>query len=248
MTVVELGRVLRRRWYVCGFGVLCTLGVAYGLLHVTPTYSTRTEVRFVEPGVDLRSAFTTRANEAIVPFVLAVERVVNGGDVLRLNSQDAALVGLKVGDGTRVALPNYGSQWIESFPIPSLIVETVGSTPEAAIEARSSALAEVERVATALQQSQGIGPGNRITAVADAAPPEVDYAGASRSGQARALVAVALVGTAWSFWLAARWDRLAASRAALRSSRAPKSLDGRHVGVGATSPPSAPVSDTSVPH
>lgn len=211
VTIASLVLIVLRRWYVILLGAILTLTAAAALWgSSTSIYYSRMEVRFVEGALDSAEAYLERPNEAIVPFVAAVERSVNDGEgVIPLNSHLAEFHGIGVRRGTRVTMPNYGTQWTASYPIPALVIEVVDDRPSAVVEAHREALAEIESAARRLQDEQGIPLESRISIVPAAAEPSVADVGATRAGKARALIVVMMLGMGLTMIAAVTWDRRA---------------------------------------
>lgn len=226
MTTGPILRLVLRRWYVILAGSILTLIAAALVIDSPPAYYSRMEVRFVEAGIAPGAAYLEKSSPGAVPFAAAVERVVNNGEpVLPLNSRSATLHGMGVRQGRRVAIPNYGTQWFSSYPVPALVIEVVDESPAKVVDGYRQALAEVKAAAQALQDEREVPSGARISVVPAAAEPSVVSVGSTRSGEARSLVAVSLVGIGLTAAAAVGWDRHAQLRSRRRRGSSPVDLE-----------------------
>jgi hypothetical protein len=213
VTPLGLVEVLLRRWYVTVAGILAILATAAFLTTRSPLYATRIEVIFLEPGASVSSAPLFGQGRELLPFVASVEERVNGGeDAVLLNTDAATLWGTGVREGTLVRMRNFGSQWSPSFPLPELVVESVGDDPEQVLERSDEALRMIQSAARELQTTAGI-PDPLFVVAAPKGPLEVNPLTVPRREKARAALAATLLGAGLTVAAAAGWDRAAARRA-----------------------------------
>jgi len=168
-------------------------------------YDSRLEVRLSLGQPNAAQAALAPADGSLVPFALAVESHLNAGlPKPAANSRDTTLSGLGVREGSRIAVPNYGSQWQTSYPVPSLVIDAVGPTVES-VEARTAA--EVERIRAAveaLQSERGVPAAERVGITPLPEAQILRKVVSTRRADARAYLAILLVGLittvgAWSF-------------------------------------------------
>lgn len=224
MTIAEFLRITFRRWYVILAGALVTVVACWALIGraSSPAYFSKMEIRFVEASATAGERIFGSGSQAIVPFVAAVERVVNGGRVVPpFNSRDSTIHGVGVRRGTKVAMPNYGSQWVSSYPVPALVVEVVDDSPAGVVAGHEQAVAEIRRTVEDLQDQQGVPPQVRIEVVEAASAPSVSSVAPPRRELLRALIATVLVGAGVTAFVAVEWDRRALRRGRGRSGRGP---------------------------
>ncbi len=221
MTIADFLRVVLSRWYVILAGALLTFASCWALVvEAPPAYYSRMEIRFVEAGPGAREGILTSGSERIVPFVAAVERVVNDGQpVISFNSRDSAIRGIGVRQGTRVAMPNYGTQWTSSYPVPTLVLEVVDESPAGVVAAHTKALTEIRGTVQALQDQQRVPAEARVSVVEAASKPSVAFVGAPRGEKLRAMVAAIFVGAGFTAVVAFEWDRRALRRSLRRKAQ-----------------------------
>lgn len=222
MTPLGLVDLLSRRWYVLVGGLLAVLAIVALLTTHKPLYVTRIEVIFLEPGSTVTSAPLFGQGAELAPFVAAVEETVNEGkETMLLNTDAATLWGSGVRDGTVVRMRNFGSQWSPSFPLPELVVESVGDDPEAVRDRSVEALQSIRSAARELQTDQGISEPLLLVA-APKGPIEVNQLVVPRRERARSVLAALTVGAGLTIAAAVGWDRFAA-----RSGRRPEPAEAR---------------------
>jgi hypothetical protein len=230
VTIADFLRVALRRWYVIVAGALVTVAACWALVGnaSSQVFYSRMEIRFVEVGSSASERFFNSGSQAIVPFVAAVERVVNEGKVAPpFNSRDSTIPGVGVRRGTKVAMPNYGTQWVSSYPVPTLVVEVVDDSPARVVAGHEKALAEIRGTVEELQDQEEVPAEVRVVVVEPASAPSVSSVGAPRRELLRALVAAVVVGAGITASVAVEWDRLAGRR------------DRRTRGAGAAGAPAA---------
>lgn len=213
VTIAGLAAVLFRRWYVV---LACVPAFALLLLHVLagdPLYSTRGSVLMIEPEVSSGSALLMGQTEILSPFAAAVERIVNDGHApFRMNSQAATLAGIGVREGASVTMPNYGSQWTASFPIPELTIEVVAEDRDRTADRYRELVRRVQAAAESLQDDRGIAKNQRINAVPRTLDPPISNVGSTPLGRARALAGAMLLALGLTLWAAIGWDWVARRR------------------------------------
>lgn len=195
--VLQFLAAVRRLWLVALTGTLLTVGWCAFLWTNPPAYWTRSEVIVADAGVSGEQSILRPTNFDLVGLVAAVERVANEGrPVTRYMSRDASLYGLGVREGVSVSMLNEGTQWVPIFRSAILVVETVASTPDAALAANHEAQARVEAIVEDIQEEAGVLSAQRAHAVPPVTDPVLLRVGGTRRGQAMALAASAAVGGA----------------------------------------------------
>lgn len=228
MTAPALIRVLLRRWYIV-LAVLAVVGVGFaGLSRTGGAYVAETTVVFVIPGSAAVGIFDDRKRDTLVEFVGAVELEVNEGEPADRLPESAPLFGAGVSQGYQVVIPNTGGQWQFSFPDPVLSVRVTGPSPE---RVRATLNTLLDRIDTVTENRQDA-VSRSVAISTDRVPSDatVNYVGPSRQTQARALLALGLVGTGLAAAAAVLVDRLAGRLSQRR----------RHTGPPGPVPPPIP--------
>jgi hypothetical protein len=168
-------------------------------------YDSRLEVLLSLGQPTAAQAILTPADGSLIPFALAVESRLNAGQPSPLsNSRETTLSALGIREGSRIAVPNYGSQWQTSYPVPSLVIDAVGPTVES-VEAQTAA--EVERIRAtveAIQSERGVPLAERVGITPLSETQSLREVASTRRTDARAYLAIGLVGLittagAWSY-------------------------------------------------
>jgi hypothetical protein len=208
MTTAAFFRVIGRRWYIILLG-LALAGLTFVLMNrAGGTYTAESSVIFVAPGSSGVSQVQDGYLPSLVDYAAIVERVArNGQPADRLASNDATLFGAGVTKGYTIELPNTGGQWAVSFSQPRLEISVVGPSSDWVTKTMTHQLARVETIARDLQSVGGSSEANSITTSALPTVPVVQYQGATRSTQARALLALIILGLGLSSVVAVLIDR-----------------------------------------
>jgi hypothetical protein len=163
MTLGNVLRTLRTRWYVAAAGTLVTLVGVLVLSGRTGVYTTTADVQLIPPE---RMTGTGSPSPVVGLVALAgmVQREV-GDDVHRTEpvSPDAPLAGLGVKSGTLITLPDSGGQWNHFFEVPALRVQTVAATAEEATRRRDDAIRSIEAKLLQIQAGDGVALPSRVT-------------------------------------------------------------------------------------
>lgn len=224
MTALLLLRILARRWYVV-LAVAALTGFAFvSLGRSGGAYTAETKVVFVAPGDDAVGAFDARNQATLVDFAAVVEREFHRGQPADRLAENASLFGAGIQQGYQVLVPNSGGQWQYSFSEPALSVKVVGPSSEWVSTTLDRLLARIDSLSADLQRQGSIGADNLIQSERVPAEPAVSYVGSSRSTQARALLALALVGSGVAAALAVGVDRLSSRPSQHRRTESPVSL------------------------
>ncbi|MDN5795492.1 MAG: hypothetical protein L0H79_07035 [Intrasporangium sp.] len=205
MTSRDLLLVVLRRWYLMLLGALLTVAALYVATHQSGVYFIRYTFTLLAP----RNEFYQ--NQIQDPHVgmgamagLIVTEYNAGRREPLLASADTTLYGEGLRRGSRVRVPNYGSQWQPLLTTPDIDVQVVGPTQD---EVRSEAQRIKARLAGILEQRQddlGIAQTMQMTSLASPASPVVAYVGGSRG---RVAVGVGAVGATLTTILVVQFDR-----------------------------------------
>ena len=163
MTLGNVLRTLRTRWYVAAAGTLLTLVGVLVLSGRTGVYTTTADVQLIPPE-RMTSTGSPSPVVGLVALAGMVQREV-GDDVHRTEpvSPDAPLAGLGVKSGTLITLPDSGGQWNHFFEVPALRVQTVAPTAEEATRRRDAAIRSIAAKLLEVQASDGVAPRSRVT-------------------------------------------------------------------------------------
>ena len=164
MTLGNVLRTLRTRWYVAAAGTLLTLVGVLVLSGRTGVYTTTADVQLIPP----ERMTSTGSPSPVVGLVGAagmVEREV-GDDVHRTEpvSPDAPLAGLGVKSGTLITLPDWGGKAEPLLEVPALRVQTVATTAEEATATVATPRSgRSRRSCSRSRRSDGVAPRSRVT-------------------------------------------------------------------------------------
>lgn len=207
MTARALLGILFRRWYVVVVVLAVFAATFVTLDRAGGGYVSAAKVIFVMPGGAAVGVFDDRKRDTLVEFVAAIEVEVNEGKPPDRLSEAAPLFGAGYSEGTQVVMPNTGGQWQYSFPDPVLSVRVASPTPEQARATLTSLLDRIDTLAADRQSSMN----TRDLISTERVPDDttVNYVGGSRRTQARALLALGLVGIGSAAVAAVLVDRVA---------------------------------------
>ncbi len=223
MTVRQYFAAVLRRWYVLVGVLAVTLGGVVALHRDAPLYWGRVDVVFFSPpNAQVQSNVLTSADESVIFFAAAVQRVVDAGHPRpALASPDATLYGTGARHGFSIRLYNSGGQWVSNYERPVLSVQAVGTSQAEAQEMLESVVREVQDVAARQQVASGASSGSMITT--EVSPTLVSVTRLNGSWT-RAAAALGLLGFVVAAASAVLVDNHLSRR---RPADAPRSLSGR---------------------
>lgn len=205
MTSRDVLLAVLRRWYLMVLGGLLTLAGLYYATHQPGVYFTKYEVVLLPPATERWPNKIEDPHYSLTEMAGLVVTDYNDGQREPLSaSADTLLYGEGIARGSRVRLPNHGSQWRPLYPTPNIDVQVVGpGAEEVGADARSIS----RRLGQILQQRQdelGVVPSMRITSLVSPTDPVIAYIGGSRS---RAAVGAGAVGLPLTTILVVQFDR-----------------------------------------
>lgn len=182
MTSRELLRVALRRWYLIVLGVLLTLGALYPATHQPGVYFTDYVVVMLPPSSDLRPNTIEDPRYQLTPMAGVIVTQYNDGKRgLLLGSADTTLYGEGLRSGSRVRLPNHGSQWQPLYTTPNIGVQVVGPT-QAKVNSRAKRInLELARLVKQRQDELGIQDSVRVSTLVSPRDPVIQHIGGSNS-------------------------------------------------------------------
>lgn len=214
MTSRDLLRLVLRRWYIVLLGAVLTVVVLEVVSHRPGVYFTQYEVVLLPPVNETTPNKIFDPGYGMTPMAgLLVSAYNNGVPQPLLGSAQTTLYGEGLARGSRVSLPNAGSQWQPLHTRPSIDVQVVGPTEDAVSAEAKRIHKDLERLLKRSQDDVGIGATMRLSLLASPSDPAVVYVAGSR---ARALFGVGVVGATTTViaacWFDPRWARRRAPR------------------------------------
>lgn len=207
MTSGALLRILARRWYVLLVGILVIAGAFVTMQRAGGAYTTQVSVIFVAPGNKGVGEIKAADLETLVDFAAVVEREYHDGKPTERLAENASLFGSGVAQGSQVLLPNSGTQWASSFARPALSVKVVGPSVGWVNARLQGILTRIDTIATERQTAAGVAQENLITTERTPIAARIDHVDSTLGTQARALVALTIVGLGLSASAAVALDR-----------------------------------------
>ncbi len=221
MTAAALLRILGRRWYVLAVGLAIVALCFTTMQRAGGAYSTQATVIFVAPGDRGVGETSDGYLNSLVDFAAVVEREYHDGRPADRLAEAASLFGAGVSDGEQVLLVNSGSQWENSFAKPAISIKVVGPTAREVRGRLDRIIRRIGALAAARQAESGVDSTNAIGTERVPEQTVVQYVGSTRGTQARALLALTVVGLGASSAAAVLLDRALARRRGRSLVRAP---------------------------
>lgn len=205
MTSRDLLLVVLRRWYLMLLGAVLTVAGLYVAMHQPGVYFTRYEFVLLPPQTETYPNRFEDPHYGMTEMAGLVVTDFNAGKREPLiGSADTTLYGEGLHNGSRVRLPNNGSQWQPLYTKPNIEVQVVG--PSAAdVAAEASRIGEqLNAILKGRQDLLHIVPTMRMTALVSPKDPVVAYVGGSRG---RVAIGIGAVGAAMTTILVVQFDR-----------------------------------------
>lgn len=207
MTAGDLVAALARRWYLVIAGTLASMAAAV-LLHPSGVHWTQFELVLLTPANQQFPNTYRDPHFDLVPMAsIIVTEMNHGHPPAVMGSSATTLFGEGLRSGSRVRLPNRGSQWLPLYPQPIIDVQVVGTDLQQ-VQHRSAEL--IEQARTILRERQagyGIAPRDQITLQPSPADPITYFATGRRSRAAAATGLAGLALTIWLTWMYDDWRR-----------------------------------------
>ena len=217
MTSRDLVMLMLRRWYVLVVGGLLALGVTYQATHQAPLFFTQYSIVLLPPQTEVFPNSMEDPHYGLSQMAgLVVSDYNNGERGTLIGSADTTLFGEGLRSGSRVRLPNFGSQWQPIYDKPNIDVQILGASQA---DVNKQAQEINDRVLSLLKKRQdglGIVSTMRIGALVSPQGPVVTQVGGSR---ARGLLGIALVSVIVSMFAAVQFDRWRRRRPTSRQAR-----------------------------
>lgn len=212
MTTRTVLRAMIARWPLTLVGLVLT---AAGVHHVTSApspYYGQSAVHFLAPSSTRDPNRIQTETISLIQTAGIVKAYVNGGHYAP--GESLALPLRTRGEASSVSMPDSGSQWIQIFTKPVLMVEATGEDPDAVMRGIDRERQRIRDALDAFQDRERVDPPNRIT-LADA--PEQPVISHEVGARQRAAAAAVLLGLALTVWLVCEADRWLRRRSARRS-------------------------------
>lgn len=195
MTIIQLIRILRRRWYVLVVGAVCTVAAVTVFSQNERVYFAQTNVVFEAPGSPTVAGVDNGFSESLNYFAAVVERTVNGSSAsVRLSSPTATLYGIGIRQGSSVSLADGGGQWSHVFDRPILSVQVVDSSPERVNAGMAAVISDISTAAESMQSESGAPIDARITVTTTPEQPEIASFGQTSTSRIKGAASMVSVG------------------------------------------------------
>ena len=205
MSLGDLFRDARRRWWIALLGAALTAGLIGLAEHARPVYWGETTVVFLAPPSLRDTNALTESRDTMIAAAGVVERVVNKGDSgLWTASNSVKLFDQGVYDGQIIKLPDTGGQWSHNFETAALQVQVTGSDPIQVRERLGKAVARIRSTTDELQAAADVKESQYIETQATESPPTVFRVGGSRVRTLAISLVIGLIVTLWMFQIASR--------------------------------------------
>lgn len=195
MTIIQLIRSLKRRWYVVVVGAILTVAAVLVFSKSERVYFAQTNVVFEAPGAPTVAGVYNGFSESLISFAAVVERTVNGSsESVHLSSPTATLYGIGVRQGSSVTLADRGGQWSHVFDRPVLSVQVVDSSPERVRASMAAIISDISNAAESVQSGSGAPIGARITVTTTPEQPDIASFGQTSTSRIKGIAAMVSVG------------------------------------------------------
>lgn len=173
MAVLMVLGLIRRQAVavVIGLALTCFALVLVG--RVPGVYYSQMNVQVIEPTGNWWEPPLQNASQTLISTAGLLQRTVNIGHGPQPVSDNTTLFGIGTTHGDSVRIPNTGGQWAHNFERPVLSVETVGSTPEEALERMNTVLAKIDVTLARMQEQYGVAKNRQIATALSPAEPQV---------------------------------------------------------------------------
>jgi hypothetical protein len=169
-------------------------------------YWTQFDVVVLEPTSRLNPNNIEDPRFSMAPMAGLMVTDVNGDRRLPLlASPDTTLYGEGLREGTRVRVPNTGSQWLPMYSQPRIDIQVVSRDPAVVEHRAEAATAKLKAVLDRRQDELDVTPRVRMSTIIAPRDPIIAHVTGSRS---RAALGTALLGatfTTFSVYLLERW-------------------------------------------
>jgi hypothetical protein len=214
MTTRTVLRAVLARWPLTLVGLALT---AVGIHHVSSApspYYGQVAVHFLAPPSDRDPNQIQTETLSLIQTAGIIKAIVNDGSYAP--GESLALTLRTTGEASSISMPDSGSQWIQIFSKPVLMVEATGHDPETVMSRIDESRARIRATLEEFQDQDQVDAHNRIT-VADA--PEEPVISHEVGAPRRAMAGTALLGLALTVWLVCEADRWLRRRRGVRAAR-----------------------------
>jgi hypothetical protein len=192
MTSRDLLRLVLRRWYLMVLGAMLSLALLSVVWRAPGVYWTQFDVVLLEPTSRLNPNSIEDPRFSMAPMAGVMVTDVNGDHrVPVLASPDTTLYGEGLREGTRVRVPNTGSQWLPLYSQPRIDVQVVSRDPALVERRAQDATARLRAVLDRRQDELAVGPRVRMSTITSPRDPIIAHVTGNRS---RAALGTALLG------------------------------------------------------
>ena len=177
MTLWDILRSAKRRWYVLLLGFLLTTVWVLAVGNMAGVYQSRTRIVLTLPPSLQESQNGIKiapTSGRLIPFASVIVSKIDGGHSLRQStSPDVTLVDEGIYDGWSIHVPDYGGQWASNINEPALILQATAPTAEAAEVRMRWLIDQVDHQVSDLQAN--VASPSRISYVASPTAVVVEY-------------------------------------------------------------------------
>ncbi len=202
MTTRTVLRAVLARWPLTLVGLALTAAGIHHVSSMPSPYYGQVAVHFLAPPSDRDPNRIQTETISLVQTTGIIKALVNDGHYAPGESLSLTLRTRQ--DASSVSMPDSGSQWIQIFSKPVLMVEATGADPESVMRQIDASRDRIRATLEEFQDRDQVDARNRIT-VADA--PEEPVISHEVGAPRRAMAATGLLGLALTVWLVCEADR-----------------------------------------
>jgi hypothetical protein len=190
------------RWPLTLAGlVLTAVGVHHVSSEPSPYYG-QVAVHFLAPSSSRDPNRIQTETMSLIQSAGIIKALVNDGHYSPGESLSLTL--RTTSEASSISLPDSGSQWIQIYSKPVLLVEAIGDDPESVMRRIDVSRDRISETLAAFQDREQVDAHNRITV---AGAPELPVISHEVGAPRRATAATALLGLALTVWLVCEADR-----------------------------------------
>ncbi|QEW00808.1 hypothetical protein F6J84_12315 [Microbacterium caowuchunii] len=196
MTLRDVLRMLRRRWYVVVLILALTGAATVGLARDGGIHHSRTIVMFTMPGAGTVTPYNGSDSWSVITFAQTIATQASGGRAIGryYSHADAPLYGAGLREAVVVAVRSDGSQWSSRIESAVIEVQIVGRTEQWVRERQDDLVTKIIGITASEQAAAGVPEGDRIDAHVEPLTTAIEYVSPSRTAGLAAILAMAIAG------------------------------------------------------
>ncbi len=214
MTTTTVLAAMLARWPLTLLGLALTVLGVHQVASAPGLYYGQVAVHFLAPASARDPNRIQTETISLIRTAGIVKTIVNEGH--RTPGESLALTLRTTDPASSVSLPNAGSQWIDIYSKPMLLVEATGPDPESVLRRIAGSEGRIRETLAEVQDREQVDAEHRI---ALATAPEVPVVSHLLGARNRAAAAAGLLGLALTVWLTCEVDRRLRRRPGARPDR-----------------------------